>query len=225
MNKILASLVLGVVLAPIANAGTITTYANDLAGFNAAIGSASVTLETFGSTAHFPITTGVLNSATSGVAGITAGLIQPGVTYSTTIGSGNFFNIDCCSNNSTPFLDTVTGAGPLTVTFDHATNAFGFVQQSFMGNLLHIAIDFTSGAQYVNDIALPGANEFIGFISNAGDIVSAKISGSNIVFSFAIDDFRFVTSPVSPSQVPEPMSLALVGLGLAGIANSLRKKR
>jgi hypothetical protein len=79
-----------------ARAGSVTSY-TDRTSFNTAV-AVPLTVEDFTSSYHLPITTGVLNSSTnlvvSGGSPITPGLIQPGVTYSTPIGTGDFFNID-----------------------------------------------------------------------------------------------------------------------------------
>ena len=64
-----------------AGAGTVTSY-SDIATFDAAHGP--VTIETFTDDDHFPISSGVLNSATT-EAGLTAGEIKPG---------GDLFHLD-----------------------------------------------------------------------------------------------------------------------------------
>jgi hypothetical protein len=71
----------------------ITDY-SDRATFMADTGA--TTVEDFGTTAHFPISTGILNWQTNlPNIGLTPGTILPGVTYSTQIGTGCcFFNID-----------------------------------------------------------------------------------------------------------------------------------
>lgn len=202
-------------LTSLAQAGTVTTF-SDLSAFEAAVGATPITLETFTDSYRFPISTGVLNSSTNlqvatGPA-ITPGTIQPGVTYSTPIGSGNFFNIDCCYNSTGPFLDTVTGNGPLTVTFDHNTLAFGFNSGQF-NNGLDVTINFASGPAYTNTFAV-GGDAFYGFMSSAADIQSVVIGGGTNSFTFAIDNFRFTTSPPIPE--PETYAMMMAGLGLLG---------
>lgn len=201
------------------SAGVITQYHDDLIGFNAAVGSSPVTVEDFTSTAHFPISSGVLNSSTN-EAGLSPGDIQAGVTYSTPIGTGNFFNIDCCYNGN-PFLDTVTSNGPLTVTFDAPTKGFGFNSGIFIDGLT-LDIIFSSGASQSFNPFIDGADRFYGFVSSAEDILSAVIGGSSNAFTFAIDDFRFTTG--GTTSVSEPNTFVLLGLGLAGLGFVKRRK-
>ena len=74
-----------------AKADAITTY-SDRTAFDSAVGS-PLTVETFTSSYHYPISTGVLNSSTNLIVAngspILPGDIQPGVTYSTAIGQSS----------------------------------------------------------------------------------------------------------------------------------------
>lgn len=182
--------------AQLAHAGSVTTFGN-LGDFQTAVGSSPVTLETFTDAYRFPISTGVLNSSTNLVTStgpaITPGMIQPGVTYSTPIGTGNFFNIDCCFGGTSPFLDTVTSNGPLTVTFDKGTRAFGFDSGYFV-NGLTVQINFASGPAYSNSFNVNNEFAFYGFMSSSADIQSVVIGGSSTAFTFAVDNFRFYDS-------------------------------
>lgn len=206
------------------SAQTVITTFSSLTDFNNAIGSATVTVEDFTSTFHFPISTGILNSDTNlpGI-GIVPGTIQPGVTYSTTIGTSNFFNIDAGGGFSGGFLDTVTGVGPLTITFNGTVTAFGFDTNTLMGSSFTITINFTSGAPYTNSFGITSSLPvFYGFGSNFDNITSVILLGQSSSFTFAIDNFRFTNASV----IPEPGVAWLLGAGCVGMAVlRLRRRR
>lgn len=130
--KIISSVFLSTLCFSTAYAGPITTY-NNLTSFNTAVGALSITVEDFTSTAHFPINSGVLNSATN-EAGITPGTIKSGVTYLTPLpGSGIFFNIDAGGGFDGGFLDTLDRNRVLTITFDNDIQYFGFDTNKVIG--------------------------------------------------------------------------------------------
>jgi len=219
-----ASLLLAAVSSSPAFAGSITTY-SDRATFTAAVGG-SPTVEDFGDTSRFPISTGVLNSSTNlpGI-GITPGLIQPGVTYSTPIGTGNFFNIDAGGGFTGGFLDSIFRGFPLTVTFDGPVSGFGFDTNQFMGNAFDVTISFLAGNPYNAQLPVPaGGFSFFGFTSDSQDITSAVISGIGSGFSFALDNFTFSDVGPGTTVIPLPAPLLLLATGLFTLGVFGRRK-
>ena len=204
-----------------AKADLIHTY-TDRATFNAAAGVA-LTIEDFTDTAHFPITTGVLNSETNlPDIGIFPGMIQPGVTYSTPIGEGNFFNIDAGGGYTGGFLD---GFNPsdreVTVDFHlddpgvaRTVYAFGFDLGSLGSIDFDVFIHFDNAPMQHFNFAYPDALSFFGFVSDAKDISQVVIGNNGGFFGFDFDNFTYDT-------VPAPGALAL--LGLAGLARRRRR--
>lgn len=196
-------------------AGTITTY-SDRTTFNGAVGS-PLTIEDFGPTFAFPISTGVLNSQTDLVTvdggPILPGDIEAGVTYSTAIGTGNFFNIDFGAQYEGGFLDGIAN-GPLYIDFtevdpmtSRSVSAFGFDMGSIGGSTsVQLTISFEDDDNQIIDLDYnTGATEFFGFVSSASDITSVSMLRDGTTFSFDMDNFTFNT-------VPSPSALSLVGM-------------
>jgi hypothetical protein len=191
----------------------------DRATFTAATDAISV--EDFTLSAHFPISTGILNAATN-LAGITPGTILPVVTYSTPVGIGNFFNIDFGGGFSGGFLDTVTGPRTLTVTFDVAQSAFGFDANALMGDFA-VAITTGSGTTTQTFSAGGPSPTFFGFSDTSADITSLTIAGSNPTFGFAIDNFTYNANLTS--AVPEPSIWVMMILGFVGVGFMAHRRR
>jgi hypothetical protein len=215
-------------------ADVITTF-NNRSTFDTAVGA--TTVEDFTSTAHFPITTGVLNSFTNLVvqtgSPITPGTIQPGVTYSTVVSGNtnrNDFNIDAGGGFTGGFLDSIRDPGNpsigalLTVAFTGPVAALGFDTNSLMGNTFAITIDFTSGAPFVSAAVPVGGSGFFGFESNLQDIKSVEIAGTSGTYGFALDNFTF-TQTGTFSATPEPASISLFCLVLAGVIFAAYRRR
>jgi hypothetical protein len=202
----------------------ITTY-SDSTTFDTAIAT-PLYVENFGANASFPITTGVLNQYTSLVVAdgppITPGEILPGVTYSTPIGSGNFFNIDFGGGYTGGFLDSVEDTLALTVTFDKPTEGFGFNANSLMG-AFEVTVNRDDGASVSLNFAQAQAMNFYGFISSSTDITSLTVLGDSSTFSFALDNFTYPVSAASSSVPDGGSSLTLLGFGLTGIALARRR--
>jgi hypothetical protein len=103
---------------------------------------------------------------------------------------------------------------PLELVFDTFASSVG-AANVFASSFTLTAFDINGNVLgSVNSIDFPGAVS----LSGLGDIKSATFSTTN---QYGIDDLTFDT--VTTAAVPEPGSIALVGLGLFGFAASRRK--
>lgn len=197
MTGLAALLATGLGAAAPALADVITVY-NDRGTFNGAAGA--VIVEDFTSTYHFPITTGVLNSETNlPNIGIVPGTIQEGVTYSTPIGDGNFFNIDAGGGYTGGFLDGFNPSDRV-VTMDfhnadpnspRAVRAFGFDLGSLSSTDFDVDIYFSSGPMQHFNFPYPASLSFFGFVSDARDITRVVVGNNGGFFGFDFDNFTY----------------------------------
>ena len=125
------------------------------------------------------------------------------------------------------FMRSVSG-GSVTFSFSNPVDAFGFFVNGLQTDLVpQQTLIYTDGSSVEQTIDFPssigGGGAFVGFIDYGQLISSVTFNATNDVLAF--DDLRFGLSQSNPvNSVPEPSSIVLLGLGIAGFGWSKRKK-
>lgn len=129
------------------------------------------------------------------------------------------------SSGTGVFGPSAPESNPVTMTF---ASPESFVEFFFADTLTFAGTSYTftafgSGGVFLENLVVPnaslGAPFYTGFVRGAADIVSIEISPSEVGENWSVDDLRF------GSSVPEPASLALLGLGLSGLGFARRRGR
>ncbi len=121
--------------------------------------------------------------------------------------------------------------GSVTFSFAAPVDAFGFYVNGLQTNLVsQQTIEYVDGSSATQIIDFPsaidGGGAFVGFIDFGQLISSVTFNATNDILGF--DDLRFGRSennPGNPVNVPEPGSIALLGLGLLGLGFARKRKQ
>lgn len=142
---------------------------------------------------------------------VASGVVASGGLFADTTNSGAIFGSPAASN----FLPTSPGPGPyntITLTFSSAIIRIGMNEISNSGTFNIAEVGGTLGFASSLTPSFVGLEDLNGFTSVVLTVTGAANN------AFGIDNLRF-----TPRAVPEPASLALIALGLAGFGLRRRK--
>lgn len=150
----------------------------------------------------------------------------------TIVGGSTTNNSGCgalCGFNTTAggaFFRSVVG-GSVTFNFTTPIDAFGFYVNGLQTNVVpQQTIVYVDGSSVTTTINFPSATDgggaFVGFVDYGNQISSVTFNATNDILGF--DDLRFGRSATNPNSVPEPVSMALVGMGLTALGVSRRRR-
>lgn len=150
-----------------------------------------------------------------------------GVTYTSTqnvimkpdFGYGNGSNI-ILNNYWSPLSGAITG------TYDMLGFDLGVLGGT---SLLDFTITTNVGTYAFNNVNVPNVRDgmtFFGFVADPGENITSMIFSSQLGAGYApsLDNVTLGTAGISPNAVPEPATVALLGMGLAGLGFARRRK-
>jgi len=116
------------------------------------------------------------------------------------------------------------GGGNIEIAFASPITELGFlVKNNFNFLAPPFSLAVYNNASLLGTFAVPGdmGTQFLGALAIGGDLITRAVISSPLP-DFAIGPMTFGNSPTA---VPEPATIALLGISLAGVSVKLRSKR
>lgn len=195
-----------------ASANAVPTSVNSLAAFNAAIGGASITTDTF----SVAIPGGVMITFGSGVQSTLAG---------GDLSSAAIHNL-VVPGQAQHFLDGSGAAAPLTLTYVFPFPVVGFGANYLGANFVDATI-LGTGTIFDLSTVMGSPAGFFGIADTMTPFTTVQFSvqpPDTIVDAFSLQNLRFAQAP-SVLSVAEPATLGLFGVGLAALGLLARCRR
>jgi len=135
--------------------------------------------------------------------------------------SGNgTFNTTRPAGQRYVFLDTGSGSAALTFSFSNPIDAFG-IYLTGLDSFGQVSLAIDDGQPFSLTRSGPSSSgfdvKFLGITDIGGSFSSATLTLLTPQYGIGFDDVVY-------SRVPEPATLALLGIGLAGLVGSRRRK-